>query len=114
VGAHLQLRAANRRQETWRSTFRACRSCTPCQPAHHVNAPPCRLKQREELAAEFAAAGADLSAPIVFSCASGTTACILALALEQVQPGKRFAVYDGSWTEWAQLPDVPKVTGAES
>lgn len=85
-------------------------------PAHKCAAPrpPRRLKQREELAAEFAAAEADLSAPLFFSCASGTTACILALALEQVQPGPPAAVYDGSWTEWAQLPDVPKFTQEHS
>lgn len=40
--------------------------------------------------------------PLVFSCGSGITACIILLAAEII--GKKdMAVYDGSWTEWAQL-----------
>ena len=35
------------------------------------------------------------------SCGSGVTACVLSLALAQVgRPDA--AVYDGSWSEWAQ------------
>ena len=37
--------------------------------------------------------------PIVFTCGSGITACILLLAIEQVHPNP-LAVYDGSWSEW--------------
>lgn len=36
---------------------------------------------------------------LIFSCGTGVTACILALAAEQAGY-KNFAVYDGSWTEW--------------
>lgn len=36
---------------------------------------------------------------LIFSCGSGVTACILALAAEQVGL-KAMAVYDGSWSEW--------------
>ena len=43
----------------------------------------------------------------VFSCGSGTTACILALAAMQVDPDVKFAVYDGSWSEWGRLEGVP-------
>ena len=36
---------------------------------------------------------------LIFSCGTGVTACILALAAEQAGR-KHLAVYDGSWTEW--------------
>ena len=38
----------------------------------------------------------------IFSCGSGITACILALAAEHVG-FKKYSVYDGSWTEWGSL-----------
>ncbi len=41
--------------------------------------------------------------PIVFSCGSGITACILLLASEQILNNTNKAIYDGSWTEWATL-----------
>jgi thiosulfate/3-mercaptopyruvate sulfurtransferase len=53
----------------------------------------------DALAARFAAAGIDLSRPIVTSCASGITSCMLALAL-YLLGHKSAAVYDGSWAEW--------------
>ncbi|MBO0590043.1 sulfurtransferase [Cellulophaga sp. E16_2] len=40
--------------------------------------------------------------PLVFSCGSGVTACILLLASELVGTKNKKSVYDGSWTEWAQ------------
>ena len=36
---------------------------------------------------------------LIFSCGTGVTACILALAADQAGH-KNLAVYDGSWTEW--------------
>ena len=38
---------------------------------------------------------------LVFSCGSGTTACIILLASELVGDNQT-AVFDGSWTEWAE------------
>ena len=68
------------------------------------------MKPKAELQAIFDAAGADLSKPIITTCGSGVTACVLALALYQI--GKTdAAVYDGSWSEWGMYGDLPIATG---
>jgi thiosulfate/3-mercaptopyruvate sulfurtransferase len=61
------------------------------------------------LRARFEAAGVEAERPVVASCGSGVTACILSLGL--VRAGfPEAAVYDGSWTEWASRPETPKAT----
>ncbi|MDB5416509.1 MAG: sseA [Rubritepida sp.] len=63
----------------------------------------------DALRARFAAAGADGSRPLVTSCGTGVTACILTLGA--VRAGlPEPAVYDGSWTEWASRPETVKAT----
>ncbi len=60
----------------------------------------------ERLQAVFAAAGVDLDRPLVATCGSGVTACVLALGLHQL--GRReVAIYDGSWVEWGGRADTP-------
>ena len=64
----------------------------------------------EEIKRKFAAAGLDLGKPVVASCGSGVTACVVALGAYLV--GKDdVPVYDGSWSEWGLREDVPAVTG---
>ncbi|WP_029005766.1 sulfurtransferase [Azorhizobium doebereinerae] len=63
------------------------------------------------LAARFVAAGVDLDRPIVVTCASGVTSCMLALALAVL--GRPLgAVYDGSWAEWESADDTPVAAAA--
>jgi thiosulfate/3-mercaptopyruvate sulfurtransferase len=64
------------------------------------------LLPRDDLRRVFAAARVDLDRPILTTCGSGVTACILALGLDLVgRPD--VPVYDGSWTEWGGRDDVP-------
>ncbi|MCA3282017.1 MAG: sulfurtransferase [Roseomonas sp.] len=65
------------------------------------------MKDAAALRARFAAAGADGTTPIVTSCGTGVTACILAFGLKQAGLGDA-AIYDGSWTEWAGRPETQK------
>ncbi len=62
----------------------------------------------DALAARFAAATIDLERPIVTTCASGITSCVVALAL-YLLGHKTAAVYDGSWAEWGLAEDTPAV-----
>lgn len=64
------------------------------------------MKDVQALRDTFTAAGVDLGKPIVNSCGSGVTACVLALAQARIGV-KRSAVYDGSWTEWGSYADLP-------
>ena len=47
-----------------------------------------------------------LNKPIIFSCGSGITASVLALGAE-IAGIKKYAVYDGSWTEWGSTNHLP-------
>ena len=69
------------------------------------------MKPAGELAALFAAAGADGTRPLVTSCGTGVTACVLTLAALRAGLPEP-AVYDGSWTEWASRPETIKQTSA--
>ncbi|WP_213770942.1 sulfurtransferase [Bradyrhizobium sp. dw_78] len=62
----------------------------------------------DALTARFSAAGIDLSRPIVTTCASGITSCMVALAL-YLLGHKTAAVYDGSWAEWGLAEHTPAV-----
>lgn len=71
------------------------------------------FKDKAGLAAAFAAGGVDLTKPVVTSCGSGVTACVLLFALHLL--GKEdTALYDGSWTEWGADPKTPKAVKASA
>ena len=44
--------------------------------------------------------------PLIFSCGSGITACIILLACELVLENEK-SLYDGSWSEWGQSNHLP-------
>lgn len=58
------------------------------------------FKSAEEIAAVFAQHDIDPNRPVVASCGSGVTACVIAFALTRLGQNHA-AVYDGSWTEWS-------------
>jgi len=71
-----------------------------------------RLKSASALHEVFTAAGIDLQKPLVATCGSGLTACILALAAHRATRGEGgvIPIFDGSWTQWGATEGVPVAT----
>lgn len=69
-------------------------------------------KDKVSLRATFEEAGIDLSKPVVTTCGSGITACVLLFGLHLLGKGDA-ALYDGSWTEWGANPATPKAVGKD-
>ncbi len=63
-----------------------------------------RLKPANELREYLSSKNVDLQQPVTTTCGSGVTAAVIALALEVVG-AREVALYDGSWTEYAQQPE---------
>jgi len=55
----------------------------------------------DALKAQFLAAGIDLQRPVITTCGSGISACVLSLAMAHAL-GRDAPVYDGSWAEWGR------------
>jgi len=68
------------------------------------------LRNAGEIRQLFEKARVDLKQPVVTTCGSGVTACILALGLA-VAGHEHAAVYDGSWSEWGGREDTPIAQG---
>ncbi len=67
---------------------------------------------KESLAAKFKDVSADKEQPLIFSCGSGVTACILALLAREIGY-QNLSVYDGSWSEWGGDTLLPIATSAK-
>jgi thiosulfate/3-mercaptopyruvate sulfurtransferase len=70
-----------------------------------------RWKRGDALRAAFDSAGVDLGKPMVATCGSGITACVLLFGAHLLGKGDG-RLYDGSWSEWGADPATPKATGA--
>ena len=68
------------------------------------------LKSDEMLRQLLQDRGIDLDRPMITTCGSGVTAAIINLAMECLGVDD-VALYDGSWTEWGGLPELPVETG---
>jgi thiosulfate/3-mercaptopyruvate sulfurtransferase len=73
-------------------------------------APDGRFRSPAQLRARFAALGVTPGTPVGVYCGSGVTAAheLAALALAGIED---VALYPGSWSQWATLPDRPVATG---
>lgn len=68
------------------------------------------LPDPARLRALFAEAGIDHERPVVTTCGGGVAAGLVALGLERIGHTD-WALYDGSWSEWAAETDTPVETG---
>ncbi|MBM09145.1 MAG: 3-mercaptopyruvate sulfurtransferase [Magnetovibrio sp.] len=66
------------------------------------------FRSADEIIKVIEVAGIKPENPLVATCGSGVTACVIALALYLVGY-KDTAVYDGSWAEWGDHPITPWV-----
>lgn len=67
------------------------------------------LKSNEQLQEILASRGVTGDSAVITTCGSGVTAAVISLALECIGVPD-VALYDGSWTEWGALEDMPVAT----
>ncbi|MCF6272639.1 MAG: 3-mercaptopyruvate sulfurtransferase [Rhodobacteraceae bacterium] len=70
-----------------------------------LTGPKGTLLPLDEIREIFDDAGIDLDKPIILTCGSGVTACVLAHALERLGH-RQWSVYDGSWSEWGMYEEL--------
>ena len=66
-----------------------------------INSETNTLKTKSELVKIFEENDVDYNKPLVFSCGSGVSACVLSLAYFLIT-GKNAVIYDGSFAEWGK------------
>jgi thiosulfate/3-mercaptopyruvate sulfurtransferase len=71
-------------------------------------APSFRFVGPERAVEIFRDKGVDLSGEVITTCGSGVTATILGFMLEAIGHAD-WRLYDGSWHEWGQVEDTPKI-----
>ena len=68
------------------------------------------LKSDDELRVLLQERGVTEGSSVITTCGSGVTAAVITLALECIGVSS-VSLYDGSWTEWGGMPDMPVATG---
>ena len=66
-----------------------------------INSETNAFKKKSELIKIFNKNNVDPSRPIVFTCGSGVTACVLGMAYSLISD-KNAVIYDGSWSEYGE------------
>lgn len=66
-------------------------------------------KAHEDLRKALGEAGITAEKPVITTCGSGVTACVLIFALHLTGRDDT-ALYDGSWLDWGSDPDTPNAT----
>jgi thiosulfate/3-mercaptopyruvate sulfurtransferase len=75
------------------------------------------FKSPNEIKDVIMGSGLILGSNVVLTCGSGVTAAVLFFGLHLLGIDMKLALYDGSWTEWASRPELPrgpaKIRGVE-